>query len=197
MGAYQYQAVKSSGSTLKGVIEADSIPHARQLLREQGLIPTAIQSEKKTPNKSSKDFNAKDLTLLTRQLATLLSAGIPLDEALQGVGEQSNKASTKQLVFGVRAKILEGFGLEQALNEYPKSFPELYRATVGAGEQTGRLDTVLEKLADYTEHQQGIRQKIQQALLYPSLMLIISITIISFLMAFVVPKIVGVFSDTG
>ncbi|MDF1678651.1 MAG: type II secretion system inner membrane protein GspF [Legionellaceae bacterium] len=198
MGAYQYHALKSSGSPSKGVIEADSARHARQLLREQGLMPTDVTPiQKKTKKTTNRHFQAQDLSLLTRQLATLLSAGIPLDEALQGVGEQSQKPSTRQLVIGIRAKVLEGYGLAQALDEYPAQFPELYRATVSAGEQTGRLDDVLLKLAEYTEHQQTIRQKIRQAMIYPTLMLVISVTIIGFLLAFVVPKIVGVFAESG
>ncbi len=198
MGAYQYHALKSSGSPSKGVIEADSARHARQLLREQGLIPTDVTPiQKKIKNTTKRHFQAQDLSLLTRQLATLLSAGIPLDEALQGVGEQSQKPSTRQLVIGIRAKVLEGYGLAQALEGYPAQFPELYRATVSAGEQTGRLDEVLLKLAEYTEHQQIIRQKVRQAMIYPTLMLVISVTIIGFLLAFVVPKIVGVFAESG
>lgn len=198
MGAYQYQALKKTGQPSKGIIEADSARHARQLLREQGLIPTDVTPfKKKQRTKGRRQFQAQDLSLFTRQLATLLSAGIPLDEALQGVGEQSQKPTTRQLVIGIRSKVLEGYGLAQALEEYSGQFPELYRATVSAGEQTGRLDEVLLKLADYTEHQQTIRQKIQQAMIYPSLMLVISIGIISFLLAFVVPKIIGVFADSG
>ena len=198
MGAYQYQAIKPSGSTCKGVIEADSERDARQLLREQGLIPTQVQIFKKnTKRKKYNAFGAQDLSLLTRQLATLIAAGIPLDESLRGVSEQSTKANVRELLIGVRAKVLEGYSLAQAMSEYPRAFPELYRATVGAGEQTGRLDMVLEKLADYTEKQQETRQKIQQALLYPLIMLIISASIISFLLAFVVPKIIDVFTGSG
>lgn len=198
MGAYQYSALKKSGNSSKGVIEADSPSHARQLLRQQGLIPTHVNaSSKKRGYSKNTQFKAKDLTLFTRQLATLLSAAIPLDEALRGVSDQSQKTSVRQLVIGVRAKVLEGYGLAQALGEYPHAFPELYRATVAAGEQTGSLDDVLNKLADYTEHQQETQQKIQQALIYPTLMLVVSITIIGFLLAFVVPKIIAVFASSG
>ncbi|MDF1683369.1 MAG: type II secretion system inner membrane protein GspF [Legionellaceae bacterium] len=198
MGAYQYSALKHSGNTSKGVIEADSPSHARQLLRQQGLIPTHVHASARKSNARGKaQFKAKDLTLFTRQLATLLSAAIPLDEALRGVSDQSQKAHVQQLVIGVRAKVLEGYGLAQALGEYPHAFPELYRATVAAGEQTGSLDDVLNKLADYTEHQQETQQKIQQALIYPTLMLVVSITIIGFLLAFVVPKIIAVFAGSG
>jgi general secretion pathway protein F len=198
MGAYQYQALKKSGSHSKGVIEADSERHARQLLREQGMIPTEIFSIKKpSATKQKSKLSSSALSLFTRQLATLLGAGIPVEESLRGVSEQTEKDKTRQLIIGVRSKVLEGYSLAQALGEYPNAFPELYRATVGAGEQTGRLDIVLEKLAEYTEKQQSTRQKIQQALIYPSLMILISITIISFLLAFVVPKIVEVFSTGG
>ena len=198
MGAYQYQALKKTGNTCKGVIEADSERHARQLLRDQGLIPTHIHTLKKLHlTKHNDKLSAQDLSLLTRQLATLLAAGIPVEESLRGVGEQSEKDKVRQLIIGVRSKVMEGYALAQAMGEYPQAFPELYRATVAAGEQTGRLDVVLEKLADYTENQQKTRQKIQQALIYPTLMIIVSTTIISFLLAFVVPKIIEVFTSSG
>lgn len=198
MGAYQYQALKKNGSTNKGVIEADSERHARQLLREQGLIPTQVQTlaQQRTGNKKGK-ISAADLALLTRQLATLLAAGIPVEESLRGVSEQTEKDKVRELIIGIRAKVLEGYGLAQAMAQYPQAFPELYRATVGSGEQTGRLDLVLEKLADYTENQQQTRQKVQQALIYPLLMIFVSIAIISFLLTFVVPKIIEVFTGSG
>ena len=198
MGAYQYLALKKSGNTCKGVIEADSERHARQLLRDQGMIPTQVYTLKKANLSKHKDkLSAQDLSLFTRQLATLLAAGIPVEEALRGVSEQTDKDKIRQLIIGVRSKVMEGYALAQAMAEYPYVFPELYRATVGAGEQTGRLDLVLEKLADYTENQQQIRQKIQQALIYPALMIVVSTAIISFLLAFVVPKIIEVFSSSG
>ncbi|MCE3045017.1 GspF family T2SS innner membrane protein variant LspF [Legionella sp. 16cNR16C] len=197
MAAYQYLALNKSGSNAKGVIEADSERQARQLLREKGLIPTQIKAVHKQQTHVKGRLSAQDLSLLTRQLATLLAAGIPVEESLQGVSEQTEKDKARELVIGVRAKVLEGYSLAQALGEFPNAFPELYRATVGAGEQTGRLDMVLEKLADYTENQQETRQKIQQALIYPSLMIIVSTAIISFLLAFVVPKIIEVFTSSG
>jgi general secretion pathway protein F len=198
MGAYQYQALKKSGGSKKGIIEADSERHARQLLREQGLIPTQIGSiKKKITLRHHEKLSSADLSLFTRQLATLLAAGIPIEEALRGVSEQSEKQNVRRLLISVRSKVLEGYALAQALSEYSHAFPELYRATVAAGEQTGRLDLVLEKLADYTENQQKTRQKIQQALIYPSLMIIVSTAIICFLLAFVVPKIIEVFTTSG
>ena len=198
MGAYQYQALKVNGSISKGVIEADSERHARQLLREQGLIPTQVQTLTQQRAASSKSkVSAADLALLTRQLATLLAAGIPVEESLRGVSEQTEKDKVRELIIGVRSKVLEGYGLAQAMAQYPNAFPELYRATVDSGEQTGRLDVVLEKLADYTEKQQQTRQKVQQALIYPLLMIIVSTAIISFLLTFVVPKIIDVFTESG
>lgn len=198
MGAYQYQALKKSGQTRKGVIEADSERQARQLLREQDVLPLNVQLiKKRTLVKRRDTLSSTELSLLTRQLATLLAAGIPIEESLRGVSEQSSSPKVRQLLIGVRSKVLEGYALAQALADYPQTFPELYRATVACGEQTGRLDLVLEKLADYTENQQVTRQKIQQALIYPSLMIIVSISIISFLLAFVVPKIIEVFTSSG
>ncbi|KTD09494.1 GspF family T2SS innner membrane protein variant LspF [Legionella jamestowniensis] len=198
MGAYHYQALSKTGNTTKGVIEADSERHARQLLRERGMIPTQIRTLAKQQLTRRKDkLSSQDLALFTRQLATLLAAGIPVEESLRGVSEQTEKDKVRELIIGVRAKVVEGYALAQAMGEFPNAFPELYRATVGAGEQTGRLDLVLEKLADYTENQQETRQKIQQALIYPSLMILVSTAIISFLLAFVVPKIIEVFTSSG
>lgn len=197
MPAYQYQALKKNGSANHGVIEADSERQARQLLRDQGLIPTHVQALTQQRTLSKKTLSAADLSLLTRQLATLLAASIPVEEALRGVSEQTEKNKVRELIIGIRSKVLEGYGLAQAMSQYPQAFPELYRATVSSGEQTGHLDSVLEKLAHYTERQQQTRQKIQQALIYPLLMIIVSIGIISFLLSFVVPKIIEVFTNSG
>lgn len=198
MGAYQYQALKKSGHLIKGVIEADSERQARQLLRDQGLIPTQLSTLKNLSMTKQKDkMSSQDLCLFTRQLATLLAAGIPVEESLRGVVEQTEKDKTRRLIIGVRSKVMEGYSLAKAMEEYPHVFPQIYCTTVASGEQTGRLDMVLEKLADYTENQQDIKQKIQQALIYPSIMIIISVAIISFLLSFVVPKIIDVFMSSG
>ena len=198
MSAYQYFALKKNGSNCKGVIEADSERHARQLIRELGLLPTEVHPIKQTISKKNHGkLKSLELSLLTRQLATLLAAGIPIDESLRGVADQSESENSRKILIAVRAKVMEGYGLAQALGEFPDSFPELYRATIAAGEQTGHLDMVLEKLADYNETQQKTKQKVQQALIYPSLMVVISIGIVSFLLAFVVPKIIEVFTTGG
>lgn len=199
MGAYQYQALHKNGNAAKGVLEADSERQARQLLRDQGLIPTQIRvlTQQRQGNHVKSKISPADLALFTRQLATLLAAGIPVEESLRGVSEQTEKDKVRELIIGVRAKVLEGYGLAQAMTQYPQAFPELYRATVGSGEQTGHLDGVLEKLADYTENQQQTRQKVQQALIYPSIMICVSIAIVCFLLSFVVPKIIEVFTSSG
>lgn len=199
MGAYHYQAIEHSGAIKKGTIEADSLHHARHLLRKKGLIPTQVTPLTGAKNrfKSKKKLSTKALSLFTRQLATLLAAGVPVEEALQGVSAQTEKEGIRQLIIELRAKVLEGYSLAQAMDEHPAAFPELYCATVAAGEQTGRVDIILEKLADYTDSQQAVKQKIQQALIYPILMVVVSFAIISFLLAYVVPKIIAVFNDSN
>ncbi|MCA0403180.1 MAG: type II secretion system inner membrane protein GspF [Proteobacteria bacterium] len=198
MAAFQYTALNPKGQNAKGVIEADSERQARQFLRERELIPLEVRPLAKKQQSHIKDkLSAQDLALITRQLATLLSAGIPVEEALRGVSEQADKDKVRGLIIGVRAKVIEGYGLAEAMSEFPHSFPELYRATVSAGEQTGHLDLVLNKLADYTENQQQTKQKIQQALIYPVLMIVVSTLIIGFLLAYIVPKIIEVFSSSG
>lgn len=198
MTAYEYQALDQHGVSARGTIEADSERHARQLLREQQLIPTKIKTLKQAEVKKHRNkISAADLSLFTRQLATLIAAGIPVEESLRGVIEQTEKEKNRQLFIRLRSKVNEGFSLAQAMAEYPITFPPLYQATVASGEQTGRLDAVLERLADYTEHQQAITQKVQQALIYPSLMILVSFGIIAFLLSFVVPKIIDVFNTSG
>lgn len=198
MTAFQYHALTASGETKKGIIEADSERQARDSIRQQGLIPTHVQLVKGHKGFGRvRRIQTADLALLTRQIATLLSAGIPIDETLQGVIEQTEKNKVAEILIGLRAKVIQGFSLAQAMAEYPGTFPELYRATVGSGEQTGQLDIVLLKLAEYTEQQQENRQKALQALIYPSLMILVSIGIISFLLAYVVPKIIEVFVSSG
>lgn len=197
MSAFHYQALSKTGKTVKGVVEADSERQARQLLRDQQLIPTQLYALAKQVHRNKRKISAQELSLFTRQLATLLSAAIPVEESLLGVSEQTEKEKLKNLIIGVRSKVLEGYSLAQAMDEFPNAFPELYRATIAAGEQTGRLDLVLEKLADYTENQQASKQKVKQALMYPAVMILVSVGIISFLLAFVVPKIIEVFSNSG
>lgn len=203
MTAFQYTAMDKSGKRLKGVVEADTARHARMLLRERAQMVLEIKAvnESKAARlkfslKSSNRLKLEDLTLITRQMATLLSAGIPLDEVLTGVANQTEKSSVKSIVLGVRAKVLEGHTLAAGMNEFPAAFPHLYRTTVDAGEKSAKLDLVLERLAEYTEKQQKIKRKIRQALIYPALMTVVSIAVIFFMLLYVVPKIIQVFNQT-
>jgi general secretion pathway protein F len=201
MGAYQYVAVDASGKERKGVLEGDTPRQVRSLLREKELIPVEVTevAGRRTRRRMSvgKGLSALDLALMTRQLATLTRAGLPLEEALLAVSEQSEKPRTKSTLLGVRAKVLEGHTLAAGLEDFPSAFPIVYRATIAAGEQAGRLDTVLERLADYTEARHSLRQKVSHALIYPIVLTTLAITIITLMLVYVVPKVVGVFESTG
>lgn len=203
MPAYHYSALSSDGKTQRGVIEADNEKQLRAKLREQGLAPlqvTMVTSSKKGLGISlyrRKQIAIPDLALLTQQLATLLTAGLPVTESLLGVAEQSEKPTIKNILMSVRSRVLEGHSLANALSHFPQAFSELYCATIAAAEQAGHLDVVLKRLSDYLEGQQQIRHKVQQALVYPSLMTIVAISIVGFLLAYVVPRIISVFNNTG
>ncbi|MGD8323843.1 MAG: type II secretion system inner membrane protein GspF [Gammaproteobacteria bacterium] len=203
MGAYQYVALDAGGRERKGVLEGDTARHVRQLLREQRLMPVTVDvvEEKERPDSGGislrRGLSSLDLALLTRQLATLLHAGLPLEEALHAVSEQTEKARLKSIILGVRAKVLEGLSLARGLDEFPRAFPTVYRATVDAGEQAGQLDAVLERLADYTESRHTLRQKVSQAMIYPIVLTVLALSIVVGMLVFIVPKVVGVFETTG
>ncbi len=203
MGAFEYVALDTSGKERKGLIEGDTAKHVRQLLRDKQLLPIEIleaaQREQKQ-NRSRRPFmrrglSSLDLALLTRQLATLLRSGLPLEETLQAVAEQTEKARVQRIILGVRSKVVEGHPLADGLRDFPQAFPEIYRATVSAGEQSGKLDSVLERLADYTESRQVMGQQVSHALVYPIVLLVLSFAIVSFLLAYVVPQVVAVFES--
>ena len=161
MAAFDYQAVDSKGKTQKGVIEGDTPRQVRGFLRDQGLMPIEViptltknaEGEVKksflSSGKGSK-ISPSDLALITRQLATLVESGLPLEESLIAVAEQCEKNQIKSMMMGVRTKVTEGYGLSESMAEYPKTFNRLYRAMVAAGEKSGHLDKVLNRLADYT-----------------------------------------------
>lgn len=199
MSAFQYVAMNQKGTQQKGVIEAESLKHARQLLREQGLLPVDVYVPRKMKVKGfgKSSMSIKELALMTRQLSTLLSAGLPIEEVLAAVAEQTEKPRTKTLILAVRSKVLEGHALASAFGEYPEAFTELYCSTVAAGEKSGHLDIVLQRLADFTEQQHHMRQKIQHALIYPSVMICVAFGIVGFLLQYVVPKMVAVYSNIG
>jgi general secretion pathway protein F len=203
MGAYQYVAVDPSGKEHRGVLEGDTPRHVRQLLRDRQLLPVEVAEVEARERKARRQFSlfrgisGLDLAMLTRQLATLVKAGLPLEEALLAVSEHTEKPRLKSIVLGVRAKVLEGHSLAAGLDDFPHAFPMVYRATVMAGEQAGQLDTVLERLADYTESRHGLRQKVAQAMVYPILLTFIALVIIIVMLIAVVPKVVRVFETTG
>ena len=202
MPAFDYTALDTNGKQKKGVLEGDSPRQVRQQLKEKGFVPLAVEpTVQKSTVKGVKASNkgtisASDLALLTRQLATLLQAGIPLEETLKAVSKQSEKPKVISMMMAIRSKVVEGHSLAQALTEYPKAFPDLYRATVAAGEHSGHLDLVLEQLADYTESRYQTRKKIQGAMIYPVVLVIFSILIVVGMLTFVVPKIVGIFEGS-
>lgn len=205
MPAFEYSALDDSGRQKKGVIEGDSPKAARQSLRAQGLTPLdvhTVSQKSRTTNKRpflsfGKRMSAGELALFTRQLATLLQAGTPLEEALRTSAKQSEKSHVTRTILGVRAKVTEGHSLENGLSEFPATFPDLYRATVAAGEKSGHLDPVLERLADYTESRQEMQQSVTTALVYPVILLFICIAVVVGLLTYVVPQVVEVFADLG
>ncbi|TDO98163.1 type II secretion system inner membrane protein GspF [Marinomonas balearica] len=195
MAAFEYTALNNQGKKKKGVLEADNERMLRQRLREQGLV--LIDSRKgKEQSKSSffsLSIDVKERALVTRQLATLIDAGMPIEEALSGVAQQTTKQRIRSMLLAIRSKVLEGHPLASALAEYPKAFPILFRASIKAGEESGGLSQVLMQLADYSERVRGNQQKLQMAMLYPAILTIVAISIVVFLLGSVMPDIVSVF----
>ena len=202
MGAFEYSALDSSGRERKGILEGDTPRHIRQLLREQQLLPVSVTEVAQKEARRQRSFSLirrvspTDLALFTRQLATLVRAGLPLEESLLAVSQQTEKPRVQSIVLGVRARVMEGHTLADGFAEFPRVFPEIYRATVAAGEQSGHLDKVLERLAEYTESREQIRQKVLAALLYPIVLTVMCFAIVSGLLVFVVPKVVAVFESS-
>ncbi len=209
MAAFAFAALDSNGKEQRGVLEADSSRQVRQQLRDRGLAPLRIEPAVKPAAQSRRitsstvslsggpKLSVAELALITRQLATLLQAAMPLEEALGAVSRQAEKQKVANIVLSVRSKVMEGHSLAHSMGEFPAAFPNLYRATVAAGEHSGHLDLVLGKLADYSENAYAARQKVQMALLYPSILLLVAVGIVAGLMTFVVPKVVDVIAGQG
>jgi general secretion pathway protein F len=201
MGAFEYTALDNGGKERKGILEGDTPRHIRQLLREKQLLPVTVNEVAQKEAKRQRSFSLArrvsngDLCLFTRQLATLVRAGLPLEESLLAVSQQTEKPRVQSIILGVRARVMEGHPLADGLNEFPRVFPEIYRSTVAAGEQTGKLDTILERLAEYTEGREQIRQKVLAAMLYPIVLSVMCFAIVCGLMVYVVPKVVAVFES--
>lgn len=203
MAAYEYSALNAQGRLEKGLIEGDTPRQARQLLRERGLSPLEItevaeQSHRVSPTlfqRHGGGISVGELSLFTRQLATLSRSGLPLDEALTAVAEQSEGKRVKRIALGVRAGVMEGNTLASSLNQFPNVFPPLFRATVEAGEHSGKLDHILERLADYVERRQYMRTKVMLAVLYPIILSVVAFVVVTALLTYVVPQVVQVFQD--
>lgn len=206
MPAYEYQALDARGRTRKGVAEADSARGVRARLRQDGLLPVAVVEVAEPVRRGAgagsgmagvRGIGALDLALATRQMATLARAGLPVEEILGTVARQTEKVRVRNVLTAVRTRVMEGHSLAAALAAFPRVFPELYRMTVAAGEQSGHLDQVLERLADYTESRQGLRQKISMALFYPVILTMVALAVTIALLTFVVPEVVQVFAGLG
>ncbi len=207
MPAFEYTAIDPAGRQRKGVLEGDSGRQVRQLLRDRGFAPMAVEltatrrgNGEGVSSKASlalrRAMSPLELALFTRQLSTLIAAGLPVEESLHTIARQSDKRRISTLVMNVRGKVLEGHSLASALGEYPNVFAAMYRSTVAAGEQSGYLHAVLDNLADHTEQRFESVRNVQMAMFYPVLLLIASLGIIGGLMVYVVPNIVEVFADT-
>lgn len=203
MPAYEYIALDAKGKEEKGMLEADNVRQVRQLLRDSHLTPLEVNQVDKSENKNQTKkqragrVKAGDLALMTRQLATLVQSGSPLEEALATTAKQTEKRNVKHIISAVRSRVVEGHTLADGFKMFPSVFPDMYRATVAAGEKSGHLDAVLERMADYTETRQETQQRISNAMFYPVILTILSIGIVVGLLVFIVPKIINVFDNVG
>ncbi|WP_077531398.1 type II secretion system inner membrane protein GspF [Vreelandella utahensis] len=201
MAAFEFRALDTRGKQKKGVLEADSARAVRQQLRDRGWAPLEVSPTRERQQRSGftlgRGLSAADLALVTRQLATLIQSGIPVEQALSAIANQADRPRIKSMMLAIRAKVLEGHTLAGSLGEFPSAFPHLYRATVAAGEHAGHMDLVLNRLADYTEARQEARQKIQLAAIYPVILTFVAIAIVIFLLTYVVPDIIEVFVRSG
>jgi general secretion pathway protein F len=204
MSGFEYSALDTGGREKRGVIEADTERHARALLRERGLAPLAVDSIRETQAKpgvrerfSRPGLSRKDLALLTRQFSTLVRAGLTIEECLNVLIEQSESVGARRLLAGVRARVLEGQSLSRGLAAFPSAFPQIYRAMIEAGEHSGKLGDVLERLADFTEAREALRDQILTALIYPAFVIVLAFAIVTFLLIYIMPQMTRVFTSVG
>jgi general secretion pathway protein F len=199
MEAFQYQALDAAGRKVSGVVQADTARQARTQLRAQGLLPSMISpvhARERARQRWARGISAAELSLLTRQMATLLASGLTMEQALNALIEAANEPLTREVLTGVKTEVTAGLSLAGALGAYEKSFPDFYRALVHGGEDSGALPTVLQHLADYLDARQALKQKTGLALLYPVLVTIVALSIVTGLLVYVVPQVVQVFQQS-
>jgi general secretion pathway protein F len=200
MAAFEYQALDPGGRTQSGVLQADTARAARTLLRERGLTPLDVAALREKPAVqplpwSRRGISRAQLAVLARQLATLVGAGLPMDESLQALAEAADGPRARAIVVELRSRVMEGRTLASALGEFPDSFPDTFRAAVAAGEASGRLDAALARLADDAESREALARQVIAALAYPVLLTVVALAIVTGLLVYVVPRIVGVFQN--
>jgi general secretion pathway protein F len=196
MPAYSYTALSLNGEKKKGVLSAQSEREARRLVKELNLTPVNIQEAKGNLSRISKVKN-KDIVIMTRQLATLLEANTPIIDALKITADQSNNKNLVQILYNLREDVIQGKRLGLSMQKYPGVFSDTYTSLVTAGDSSGNLDVIFEKLADYLEESASTRQKVISALTYPIILIGFSIVVIISLLAFVLPQVVGQFVKAG
>lgn len=199
MQDYRYQALDAEGHTVSGVVQADTARQARAQLRARGLLPSAIdpvQTHQRAQALWARYIPPAELSMLTRQMATLLAAGLTVQQALAAVIESSEEALTREILGAVKTDIIAGLSLSTSLASHPKSFPDFYCALVHGGEESGALPIVLQHLAEYLDARQALKQKTGLALLYPALVTVVAIIIVAGLLVYVVPQVVQVFQHS-
>ncbi|UCG99165.1 MAG: type II secretion system inner membrane protein GspF [Burkholderiales bacterium] len=202
MTAFRYAAADSAGKELSGVIEADSARAARQLLRGRGLVPLTVEPVVAEAQRAAlqlaigRRLSQTELAVLTRQMASLLGAQLPVADALTVMVEQSEKQQIRELMAAIRTDVLAGSSLSNALARHPRQFPDIYRALIAAGEESGKLSPVLGSLADYVEERAKLQQKITLAFVYPVIVTVVALAVVIGLLTYVVPQVVQVFTNT-
>lgn len=199
MEAFDYRALDASGKPVTGVIQADTARQARLQLRMRGLLPAQVEkvhAAERARQVWARGLSATELSMVTRQLATLLSSGLTLEQALNALMEEASSPLTREILTGVKTEITAGSSLAVALGAYEKSFPEFYRALVHGGAESGALPVVLQHLADYLDARQALRQKTSLALLYPILVSVVALAIVIGLLVYVVPQVIQVFTQS-
>jgi len=202
VATFSYKAIDANGKQKKGTQEADSARLLRQQLRNTGMIPLEVEAVASKRNKAGKGLiqskiKTADLALITRQLSTLVASSIPIEESLQAVADQCDKPKIKDMISAVRGGVIEGHSLADSMRSYPLIFDNLFCAMVAAGEKSGHLEKVLDRLADYAEQRQEMKSKMMQALIYPIVLTLVAVSVVSILLTSVVPQVVGQFQHMG